>query len=196
MARTLTRAVPGLFSALCPRGGRQASAQGRRRGPARVRAPRYDRGFQPSLFTWRDRATDSTFGGTVLIYHAARRDIGAFTDFERCDQKWRLLPTNAPPPMIVACFFLPVVIARDRAGATMLTLSPMVESPRYARCMDFDPAPSTVFFNSTKFPTCKARSRKMGTPTRRRAYGPTCETAASSFESETIVNGTYFHTVA
>src|SRR5450759_3491919 len=35
----------------------------------------------------------------------------------------------------------------------MFTFSPIVASPRYARWPAFDPAPSRVFFSSTKFPT-------------------------------------------
>src|SRR3954467_10244879 len=37
--------------------------------------------------------------------------------------------------------------------APTLTFAPTVASPRYDRWLTFEPAPRTVFFNSTKFPT-------------------------------------------
>ncbi len=53
----------------------------------------------------------------------------------------------------------------------MFTPAPIVASPRYARCIAFDPGPSTVFFSSTKLPTRASGSSVA--PARRCANGPT-----------------------
>jgi hypothetical protein len=71
--------------------------------------------------------------------------------------------------------------------APMLTLSPIVESPRYARCIDFDPAPSARLLQFDEIPHMRAfgQLRAHAQPRER----PGVRRWLPDFDEETIENG-------
>ena len=70
------------------------------------------------------------------------------------------LPMNAPSSMVVWCFVDAVVVARDRAGADVDVLADRRVAEIGQVHRPSSPAPSTVFFSSTKLPTLRAVARR------------------------------------
>ena len=71
---------------------------------------------------------------------------------------FELLPTNTPSPMCVWCFLFPIVITGNGAGPD-IDLRSDGGIAQIGDVHGFEPAPSLVFFSSTKFPTCAFSAR-------------------------------------
>ena len=125
---------------------------------------------QPGLFTCRPRPSASAPAGTSSVITLPRGDVAVGADLDRRDQS-RVAADERSFADLGGVLLLAVVVAGDGARADV-RFRPICASPRYARCWLLAPAPSRVFFSSTKLPM--RASASACAPMRRRANGPTC----------------------